>query len=273
MAKKLVKRLLVTGAAGGIGRALRQKLIPVADILRLSDREGLGEAAAHEEIVYCDLMDKQAVEDLAKECDGIIHLGGQSVEADWDTVRDSNIDGLFNLYEAARKNKVGRILFASSNHVIGYYPQSQLLDATTPPRPDGLYGVSKAFGEALASLYHDKFGIETAIVRIGSCFPEPANHRMLATWLSADDLTSLIQCMFEVPRLGCPIIYGMSDNDVVWWDNRHVAYLGWKPKHNSAIFKEKLDRELERPDKEEAVAVYQGGVYTQDPIMQPKAKK
>ena len=101
-------------------------------------------------------------------CDGIVHLGGQSVEADWDTVRDSNIEGLYHLYEAARKHKVGRIFFASSNHVIGYYPQSQLLDAQTPPRPDGLYGVSKAFGEALASLYHDKFGIETAIVRIDS---------------------------------------------------------------------------------------------------------
>ena len=171
MTEKRVKKLLVTGAAGGIGRAIRTMLEPVSKTLRLSDRAGLGEAAAHEEIIYCELTDRDAVDALVAGCEGIIHRGGQSVEADWQTVRDSNIEGLYNLYEAARIHQVKRVLFASSNHVIGYYPQTQLLDAYSPPRPDGLYGVSKVFGEALASLYHDKFGIETAIVRIGSCFP------------------------------------------------------------------------------------------------------
>lgn len=270
MAKKKLNRLLMTGAAGGVGKAIRGKLAPLADIVRLSDRQDLEDAAAHEEIVYCELTDKAAVDALVEGCDGIVHLGGQSVEADWETVRDSNIEGLYNLYEAARKHNVGRILFASSNHVIGYYPQSQLLNAQTPPRPDGLYGVSKAFGEALASLYHDKFGIETAIVRIGSCFPEPFDHRMLATWLHEDDFVSLIDCMFEASRLGCPIIYGMSDNDVVWWDNSQVAYLGWKPKHSSAIFKQMLDEKMERPHKDAAVSLYQGGVFTEDPIMEKK---
>ena len=272
MTEKRVKKLLVTGAAGGIGRAIRTLLEPIAETLRLSDRAGLGEAAAHEEIIYCELTDRDAVEALVAGCDGIIHLGGQSVEADWQTVRDSNIEGLYNLYEAARIHQVKRILFASSNHVIGYYPQTQLLDAYSPPRPDGLYGVSKAFGEALASLYHDKFGIETAIVRIGSCFPEPVDHRMLATWLHAEDFVSLIRCMFDVPRLGCPVIYGMSDNDTVWWDNRHVAYLGWQPKHTSRIFKDKLDKKMPLPDKAAAVAYYQGGVFTDHPIMQRDEK-
>ena len=270
MGQKRLKRLLVTGAAGGIGKAIRAKLAPLAKIVRLSDRAGLGNKASHEEIVYCELTDKDSVDKMVAGCDGIVHLGGQSVEADWQTVRDSNIEGLYHLYEAARKHKVSRIFFASSNHVIGYYPQSQLLDAQTPPRPDGLYGVSKAFGEALASLYHDKFGIETAIVRIGSCFPEPVDHRMLATWLADDDLVSLLECMFEASRLGCPIIYGMSDNDVVWWDNSQVAYLGWKPKHNSAIFKEMLDVKMERPHKDAALSVYQGGVFTEHPIMEKK---
>jgi uronate dehydrogenase len=270
MGQRRLKRLLVTGAAGGIGKAIRAKLAPLAKIVRLSDRAGLGNKASHEEIVYCELTDKDSVDKMVAGCDGIVHLGGQSVEADWETVRDSNIEGLYNLYEAARKYEVSRIFFASSNHVIGYYPQSQLLDAQTPPRPDGLYGVSKAFGEALASLYHDKFGIETAIVRIGSCFPEPVDHRMLATWLADDDLISLLECMFEASRLGCPIIYGMSDNDVVWWDNSQVAYLGWKPKHSSAIFKEKLDAKMERPHKDAAVSVFQGGVFTEHPIMEKK---
>ena len=102
MGQKRLKRLLVTGAAGGIGKAIRTKLAPLAEIVRLSDRAELGEAASHEEIVYCELTDKDSVDKMVAGCEGIVHLGGQSVEADWDTVRDSNIEGLYHLYEAAR---------------------------------------------------------------------------------------------------------------------------------------------------------------------------
>lgn len=261
-----MKRLLVTGAAGGLGSVCRARLGHMADRLRLSDMADLGAAGPNEEVVICDLTDKAAVEALVEGCDGIVHLGGRSIEDTWEVIRNANIEGMFNLYEAARRHGAPRILYASSNHAIGYYPQTDRLDADVRVRPDSLYGVSKVFGEALATMYHDKFGIETACVRIGSCFPEPRNHRMLSTWLSYDDFISLIERVFAVPVLGCPIIYGSSDNDVAWWDNSAVAYLGWRPKDNAEAYREKLDAIAGAPDRDAPDAVFQGGMFTAEPI-------
>ena len=263
----MMKRLLITGANGGLGSVCRQRLGHLADTIRLSARKGLGEAGPNEEIVYCDLGDKAAVEALVEGCDGIVHMGGQATEAPWETIRNANIDGMFHLYEAARKSSTTpRIIFASSNHAIGYYEQTQRLDANSPTKPDGLYGLSKVFGEAMASMYYHKFGIETASIRIGSCFPEPKNHRMLSTWMSYDDFVLLIERIFTVPRLGCPIVYGASANDASWWDNREVAYLGWQPKDNAEVFRAKIDGEMDPPPKDDVNAVYQGGGFAGDGI-------
>lgn len=261
-----MKRLLITGANGGLGSLCRARLTHMADILRLSSNTDLGEAAPHEEIVICDLADKDAVAEMVRDCDGIVHLGGQSFEASWDVIRPANIDGVFHLYEGARKHGVNRILFASSNHAIGFHEQTTRLDANSPTRPDGLYGVSKVFGEAMARMYYDKFGIETASVRIGSCFEEPKDHRMLDTWLSPDDFIRLIERVFRISRLGCPIIYGCSDNQSVWWDNREVAYLGWQPQDSSEKFRAKKDAEAPQPDRDDPQARYQGGAFCVDGI-------
>lgn len=265
----MLNRLLITGANGSLGSICRERLAHLAPVLRLGARKGLGDAAPNEEIVYCDLGDKDAIAGLVDGCDGIVHLGGQSVEAPWEPIRNANIDGVFNLYEAARKASAKpRIVFASSNHAIGFHEQSVRLDANSPTRPDGLYGLSKVFGEALARLYYDKFGIETATIRIGSSFPEPTNHRMLSTWLSYDDLVSLIERIFAVPRLGCPIIYGASDNDASWWDNREVAYLGWRPKDCAEAFRAKIDAEVARPRADDVTARYQGGAFCAEGIIE-----
>lgn len=261
-----LKRLLITGADGNLGRACRARVGHLAETLRVSHRSDLGVPGPHEEVVTCDLTDRAAVEEMVDGCDGILHLGGQSIEANWDTIRDSNIEAMYNLYEAARKTTRPRILYASSNHTIGYYPQTQRLDASVPTRPDSLYGVSKVFGEALARMYFDKFGIETACVRIGSCFPEPKNHRMLSTWMSIDDFVRLIERVFDVPKLGCPIIYGASANDASWWDNRETAYLGWAPQDNSEKFRAKLDAEMDPPAIDDVDAVYQGGGFVAEGI-------
>lgn len=263
----MLQKLLITGANGNLGAICRQRLGHLAKTLRISARRDLGEAGPNEEIVYCEMGDKAAVDALIEGCDGIVHMGGQPVEASWEIIKNANIDGMFNLYEAARKSSVTpRIVFASSNHAIGFHEQTTRLDANSPTRPDGLYGVSKVFGEALARMYFDKFGIETASIRIGSCFPEPKDHRMLSTWLSADDFVSLIERIFIISRLGCPIIYGASDNEASWWDNREVAYLGWKPKDSSEAFRAKLDSETERPPADDPRAVYQGGLFCTDGI-------
>lgn len=263
----MLKKLLITGANGNLGAVCRERLRPLAESIRLGARKGLGDARENEEIVYCDLGDKEAVQALVEGCDGIVHMGGQATEAPWETIRNANLDGMFNLYEAARKSSVTpRIIFASSNHAIGFHKQSDRLDASSPTRPDGLYGVSKVFGEALASMYFDKFGIETAIIRIGSCFPEPKNHRMLSTWMSYDDFIQLIERIFQVPRLGCPIIYGASANSASWWDNREVAYLGWQPKDNAEVFRSKIDAQMDPPPADDVNAVYHGGAFCGDGI-------
>lgn len=264
----MLQRLLITGAAGGLGRLARTRLTHLAETRRLSDIDDLGKAGAGEELVPCNLGDRDAVNALVAGCDGILHLGGVSVEKPFDMICEANIAGLYNLYEAARLNGLPRILFASSNHTIGYYTQDQHLDTRMPHRPDGLYGVSKCFGEALSSLYHDKFGQETAVVRIGSCFPEPRDHRMLATWLSPDDFISLIECVFRTPRIGRPIIWGVSDNDARWWDNSAARFLGWRPKDNSEVFRAKLDAAMAPPDKDAPDAVYQGGKFIAETIHQ-----
>ena len=262
----MLNKLLVTGAAGGLGTLMRERLGAVGRSLRLSDITHMEPGGPEAEFVRCDLADPDAVKALVEGCDGILHLGGVSVEKSFETILPANIVGVYNLYEAARAHKMPRILFASSNHTIGYYTQDTHLTPDVPMRPDGLYGVSKCFGEAVAHLYHDKFGQETAILRIGSCFPEPRDHRMLSTWMSPDDFARLIDCVFRVPRLGCPVIWGVSDNDARWWDNSANAFLGWRPKDNSEAYRAKIDSAMERPAASAPDAVYQGGKFTAEPI-------
>lgn len=256
-----MKRLLITGAAGGLGSLARRRLTGLAEILRLSDIADLGAAAAHEETVICDLADFAAVRALVEGCDGIVHFGGVSVERSWEEILPANIEGTYNIYEAARLCGVPRIFFASSNHAIGFYKRDTRIDATDPVRPDSLYGVSKCFGEALGRYYWDKYGVETAAVRIGSCFPEPKDHRMMATWLSEDDLVALIERVFYAPRLGYVTVFGASDNEEQWWDNRCAGFLGWRPKDSSEKFRATVDAKCDKPGREAPVNRYQGGAF------------
>lgn len=257
----LFKRLLITGAAGGLGSLARRRLAGLAEVLRLSDIADLGKAAAHEEVVQCDLGDFEQVKKLVEGCDGIVHFGGISVEDAWEKILPANIEGTYHIYEAARLFGVPRIFFASSNHAIGFYKRETRIDATDPIRPDSLYGVSKCFGEALARYYWDKYGVQTAAVRIGSCFPEPKDHRMMATWLSEDDLVALIHRVFYAPKLGYVTIFGASDNEEQWWDNRCAGFLGWRPKDSSEKFRETIDARCEKPAAEDPVNRYQGGGF------------
>lgn len=240
-----MKRLLITGAGGRIGSFMRKRLAPLADTLRLSDVVDLGHAAPNEEIVPCELGDAKAVDALVDGCDGIVHLGGIANDHIWEVIRNGNIDGVYNIYEAARKHGRPRIVFASSNHVTGMYLATDRLDGDTPPKPDGIYGLSKAFGEALAGMYFTKYGVESASVRIGSYGTEPRNRRALSTWLSEEDFALLIERVFKVPYLGCPVIYGASDNQASWWDNSKVSYLGWHPKDKAEDYRTQIEAATE----------------------------
>jgi uronate dehydrogenase len=261
MTIKVHEKLLLTGAAGSLGKALRQRLKSNCKVLRLSDRNDFGRAGDAEEVVLADLADASAVDAMVAGVDAIIHLGGVSVEGPFAPILQANILGLYNLYEAARKHGVKRVVFASSNHVTGFYRQSETITADNHPRPDSLYGVSKAFGEDLSRLYFDRYGIETACVRIGSSFPEPRDRRMLATWLSFDDLHRLITACLTTPVLGHSIVFGMSDNAVTWWDNSRARHIGYVPQDSSDIFRETIYAATPRPDLTDPAVIYQGGGF------------
>lgn len=253
-------RLLLTGAAGGLGVQLRSSLKPFCQTLRLSDISDLGVSAANEEIMPCDLADKAAVNMLLQGVDAVVHMGGLSTEHAFEQILEANIKGVFHLYEAARRNGVKRIIFASSNHVIGFHKQGDVIDANCAKRPDGYYGLSKSFGEDLSRFYFDRYGIETACLRIGSSFPEAKDRRMLCTWLSYRDLTELIRCCLFAPQLGHTIVYGASDNRDKWWDNAQAAHLGFKPQDSSEQFRAKAES-LPPLAADDPARIYQGGAF------------
>jgi uronate dehydrogenase len=256
------ERLLLTGAAGGLGKVLRERLVPFTRQLRVSDIAALSAASGpHEEVVPCDLADKAAVDALVAGCDAIVHLGGISVERPFEEILEANIRGVFHVYEAARRHGVKRVVFASSNHVIGFYKQSETLDAHVARRPDGYYGLSKSFGEDVAQFYFDRFGIETVSIRIGSSFPEPLNRRMMSTWLSYRDLTALIEKALFTPQVGHTVVYGMSANQNVWWDNSAAARLGFVPQDSSEPFRAKVEAQAPVAANDPN-AIYQGGAFT-----------
>ncbi|MBO0368066.1 NAD(P)-dependent oxidoreductase [Pseudomonas putida] len=259
---KPFNRLLLTGAAGGLGQILRDALQAHANVVRVSDISEMAPAVGdHEEVVSCNLADKAGVHALADQVDAIVHLGGISTERRFEDILDANIRGTFHIYEAARLHGIKRVVFASSNHVTGFYPQDVQLDAHSPRRPDCYYGLSKAYGEDLATFYFHRYGIQTVSLRIGSSFPQPRNLRMLSTWLSYADLAHLVERALLADDVGHTVVYGVSANRDLWWNNRYAAHLGFAPQDSSEQFRAKLEQ-LPQAAADERSALLQGGAFT-----------
>jgi uronate dehydrogenase len=256
-----VRRLLVTGAAGHLGRVLRPRLQHACEWLRLSDIEPMEPASAGEEVCPAALEDRAQVLALLDGVDAVLHLGGVSTEKTWESICAANIVGLVNLYEAARHHGTRRIVFASSNHVTGFYRQDEVITPRHPVRPDGFYGLSKAFGENLAQLYWDRHCLETVSLRIGSSFAAPRDRRMLATWLSFDDLERLVRAALIAPVVGHTVVYGASDNPCGWWDNTQAAHLGFRPLDSSERFRADLETRQPTLDLTDPAVTRQGGVF------------
>jgi uronate dehydrogenase len=230
-----MKDILITGAGGGVATMIRPLLRPHYR-LRLSDRAPLANLVEDEAQVPAELADLGQVRKAVRGVEGIVHLGGYAVETNWETIHEANILGVYNLFEAARLEGVKRVVFASSNHAIGFYPRSQRISADVTVRPDSRYGVSKAFGEALASLYADKYGVSGLSIRIGNVAEKPADVRRLSIWVSPRDLVQLIRIGLEAPALRHEVVYGVSDNQRSWWDNSNATRLGYRPQDRSEPF-------------------------------------
>jgi uronate dehydrogenase len=224
-----MKRILITGAAGNAARMIRPILS--ADYrLRLSDVRPLADAAATDEVATANLGDMAALRAAVSGVDGIVHLGAYALETGWETIHAANIVGTYNLFEAARLEGVRRVVFASSGHAVGFYLKTRTIAADVTVRPDSRYGLSKAFGEAVASLYAYKYGAEVLSIRIGTVSEKPAPERRLAAiWLSPRDLCQLIRIGLEAPGIRHEIVYGASANKACWWDNANALRLGYRP--------------------------------------------
>jgi len=233
----MIPRLLLTGAAGKLGRHLRTSLRPYAQLMRLSDIAAMDPAGPAEELMPCQLADKQAVDRLVQGCNAVVHMGGLPTDHAFEDILEANIKGVLHIYEGARRHAVERVIFASSNHVVGFHLQEEVLGTDCVRRPDSYYGLSKSFGEDVAQFYWNRYGIQSASLRIGSAFPEPRDRRMMHTWLSYRDLTELIRCCLQAPHLGHTVVFGMSDNPEPWWDNSGAAHLGFKPQDSSTPFR------------------------------------
>lgn len=234
------KRLLLTGAAGKLGRLLRPRLQSSCEQLLLSDLLSCGPLATHETEWPCDLADRAAMLRLLEGVDAVVHLGGVSIESPFEQVLASNISGCFNLYEAARLLGTKRIVFAGSHHTIGCYEQGTALRIGDKPRPDGYYGLSKLFAENMAQLYWDRYGIETVTLRLGSVEPEPIDRRALAVWLSLDDFERLIKAALTAQNIGCLTVFGMSANSSAWWSTEGWDRIGYVPQDNAEMWRSRV---------------------------------
>lgn len=257
----LYERILITGAAGRLGSELRKGLAPLARTLRLAHRAPVGELAPHEEEAVFDLADMEATVAACEGCDAIVHFGGAALESPWAAILDSNIRGSYHIYEGARKHGAKRVVYASSVHAIGYHEVEAHIGVEAPVRPDSLYGVSKNFVESLSRLYWDKFGIESVCLRIFSSFPEPADRRMLWSYLSFNDCVRLVEASLTAPRVAHTISFGLSDNKVKTVDNRGADHLGYIPKDSSEPFRAAVEAKTPTPDPQAPSVRYLGGWF------------
>ncbi|HXH36386.1 MAG TPA: NAD(P)-dependent oxidoreductase [Plantibacter sp.] len=249
--------VLYTGGTGRMGRVIREGLAGRYDRVILFARTAPQEPLyPGEEIVLGDLGDLDGLVAASAGVDVIVHLGGVADEAPFDEIRRANIDGTYNVYEAARRAGVRRVVYASSNHVVGFHPATEVLDERATLRPDTFYGVSKAFGEGLASLYQDKWGIESVLLRIGTFRPEPEDRRQLALWLSWPDGIELTRCAIESGPVGCQVVYGCSANRESWWNGAAGwAAIGYVPRDDAADFEDRIDPAGAQP-------AFHGGAFT-----------
>ena len=254
-----MKTILITGAAGDVGTHLRRELAGKY-VLRVSDLRPLKKINKEEKFVRADISKFSDALRITKGVDAVVHLGGYSVEGPWEGILSANIIGCYNVFEAARRNGVRRILFPTSNHAVGYYRRDQTIDHRVYPKPDSRYGVSKVFGEALASLYADKYGMEMFCMRIGNVNPVPIDKRRLSLLFTPRDLAQLVTIGIEHPEIRFEIVYGVSKNKRSWYDNSNAYRLGYEPQDDSEAYAAEVLRR-EKPGGEPKAEIYQGGAF------------
>jgi uronate dehydrogenase len=244
--------VLVTGAAGVIGTALCERLPAYGWALRPFDRVATPGGLVGDITIPADLDGAMAGVDT------IVHLAGQPTEAAWPVIREANIEGTVQVFEAARRAGVARIVYASSNHAVGFTPVGEDQPADLPPHPDTLYGVSKVFGEALGRYYAERYGTQVACLRIGTFEDRPSHSRSLATWLSPDDAARLVDACLRSPVLEYAIVWGISANTRRMWSLAAGRALGYEPRDDAETYAADVEHSVHPSD------AFLGGGFTSE---------
>ena len=250
--------VLITGAAGQIGSLLREAWRGQLPAVRLIDRRDLAEAAAGEEVVELDLADFPRLRGASEGADVVVHLAAIPSEDEFPRLLEANVVATYNVFEAARQAGVRRVVFASTNHVTGFYPRSERVSPEDPVRPDSIYAVSKVFGEALGRLYADKWGMEVVCLRIGAFSERPTSADELGMWLSHRDAVQLFTKAITARDVRFLVVYGLSRSRWSWWDNPGAKLLAYEPVDDAD---EAADEEVKR-EAEAARDLLQGGAFT-----------
>jgi uronate dehydrogenase len=259
------QRVLLTGAAGGIGTVLRGGLPARGWSLRCLDLIPVPDVRPDEEHVVADVADLTAMTDATDGVGAVVHLAAISGESTWDAILHANIQGTYAVLEAARRAGVPRVVLASSNHATGFTPRPQsgaLREGDGPARPDTYYGVSKLALEGLGALYADRYGMDVVCLRIGNASPEPSQTRHLAIWLSPDDSVALVDAALRAPAPGFAVVWGVSANTRNWWDLSAARALGYEPADDAEVYAEALIEEHGAPDPTDPVHARVGGEFT-----------
>ncbi len=256
-----MKKIVLTGAAGRLGSHLRKPLSNLADVLVSSDLSAdIGTLYDGETYVRADLAEYDQIHALLDGADMVVHFGAYGDEAAFETILGPNIIGAYNIWEAAYRNGVRRVVYASSIHAVGMHSKMDFIGTDTPHRPDTFYGLAKCFAEDLASLYWDKRRVEAVCLRILSC-AQVTSARALGTWLSYKDLIHLVEQAISTPATGFSIIYGVSNNDRAPVDNARASFLGYRPTDNAEQFAEKILAEEPPQDRDDLATMRHGGPF------------
>jgi uronate dehydrogenase len=261
-------RVLITGAAGAIGTALRDGLRANWRRLRLTDIRPIQNLTNNEEAIVADVTDRAAVEAMTQDVCAVVHLAGMLGNYDLEALFRVNARGLFDVFESARLAGVERIVFASSNHAFGCYPITESVSPELPPRPDSLYGVFKVLGETMLRNYYDRHGIRSVSLRIGTYRPLPIDQRSLATWLSPGDVAQLVDLALRHPDPGCMVVNGYSNNTRLKTHDPNWAVLGYQPRDNAEDHREMLRAmgvDVDAADRDEWEWPEHGGSHARAP--------
>ena len=242
---KKYNKIVLTGASGRLGSYLREPLSKITKKLVSTDKDDIGKTLHNEVFKKLNIENFKDINKILKKTDVIIHFGAYSNEGPFEEILKANILGSYNIWKSAEKNKIKRIIFASSIHSVGMYKVNKNIDHKVKHKPDTFYGLSKSFGENLAQMYWDKCGIECLSIRILSC-AKVTSKRALSTWLSYGDLIRIVIQSIKIKKLGCEIIYGVSNNKQSKIDNSNATTkLKIEIRDNAEKFLTKLEKKVD----------------------------